>query len=111
VLSLLFDPQVQQGLRRRQAALDPLRVQDVGLDRAADRVILERGAAMGRVVVSADKKTLVEEAIARIAHGLPMPGVVVLLPRCTDAQAIDDLEVYAMAGNPGDLEGRMVYVP
>ncbi len=40
-----------------------------------------------------------------------MPGVIILLPRCTDKQAIDALEVYAVGGDPGDLEGRVVYVP
>jgi hypothetical protein len=40
-----------------------------------------------------------------------MPGVLVLLPRCTDAQAISQLETYTMCGNPGDLEGQINYIP
>ena len=115
VLPLLFDQhvrtQVQDGLRHRRPDLDLLRVQDIGLDQAPDSFLLERAAAMSRVVVSNDKKTLAGDACARIAQGLPMPGVIILLPRCTDAQAIDALEVYAAIGNAGDLEGRVVYVP
>jgi predicted nuclease of predicted toxin-antitoxin system len=115
VLSLLFDQhvraQVQKGLRLRRPGLDLVRVQDVGLDQAPDPLILERAAALGRVVISNDRRTLAVDALARVAQGLPMPRAIVLLPRCTDAQAIDALEVYAVAGNPGDLEGRVVYVP
>lgn len=115
MLPLLFDQhvraQVQAGLRLRRTDLDLARVQDLGLDQAPDSVLLERAAALGRIVVSADKKTLAVEACARIAQGLPMPGVIILLPRCTDKQAIDALEVYAVGGDPGDLEGRVVYVP
>jgi predicted nuclease of predicted toxin-antitoxin system len=70
MLSILFDAhvrsQVQDGLRLRQPALVMDRVQDIGLAEASDALILERAAEMGRVVVSADKKTLVPEAIKRI---------------------------------------------
>jgi predicted nuclease of predicted toxin-antitoxin system len=115
VLPLLFDQhlrqQIQDGLRLRCPNLDMVRVQDIGLDQATDSVILEKAATFGRIVISSDKKTLAVDAAVRIAQGLPMPGVIILLPRCTDAHAIDELAVYAVCGNPGDLEGQIQYIP
>ena len=66
MLQLLTDEDVHgdivDGLRRRQPALDVVRVQDVGLRHTPDPDILEWAAQQGRVVVSVDKKTLAVDA-------------------------------------------------
>jgi predicted nuclease of predicted toxin-antitoxin system len=79
MLRLLIDEDVHgdivDGLRLRQPALDLVRVQDVGLRHTPDPIILDWAAQQGRVVVSADKKTLAVNAWDRVAQGLPMPGM------------------------------------
>jgi hypothetical protein len=47
-----------RGLRQRQPDLDPVRVQDVNLRRAADPAILEWAASQGRALLSQDRKTM-----------------------------------------------------
>jgi predicted nuclease of predicted toxin-antitoxin system len=115
MLRLLIDEDVHgdivAGLRRRQPALDVVRVQDVGLAHTPDPVILEWAAQQGRVVVSVDKKTLAVDAWARVARGLPMPGVAILRILLSIGQAINELELIALAGNPEDLRDQVVYLP
>jgi len=115
MLRLLIDEDVHgdivAGLRRRQPTLDLLRVQDVGLRHTPDPVILEWAAQQGRVVISVDKKTLAVVAWDRVAHGLPMPGVAILRIILTIGQAINELEVIALAGNPDDLRDQVIYLP
>jgi predicted nuclease of predicted toxin-antitoxin system len=115
MLRLLIDEDVHgdivAGLRRRQPALDVVRVQDVGLAHTPDPVILEWAAQQGRVVVSVDKKTLAVDAWDRVARGLPMPGVAILRILLSIGQAIQELELIALAGNPEDLRDQVVYLP
>jgi predicted nuclease of predicted toxin-antitoxin system len=93
MLRLLIDEDVHgdivNGLRRRQPALDVVRVQDVGLRQEPDPIILEWAAQQGRVVVSVDKKTLATLAWDRVARGVPMPGVAILRTLLTIGQAIN----------------------
>src|SRR5271166_6092645 len=100
MLRLLIDEDVHgdivDGLRRRQPALDLVRVQDVGLDHTPDPIILEWAANQGRVVVSVDKKTLAVDAWDRVAGGMPMPGVAVLRRLLSIGQAVNELELIAV---------------
>jgi predicted nuclease of predicted toxin-antitoxin system len=115
MLRLLTDEDVHgdivAGLLRRRPTLDLLRVQDVGLSHTPDPVILEWAAQQGRVVVSVDKKTLAVDAWNRVVRGLPMPGVVILRIVLTIGQAIDELELIAIVGNPEDLRDQVIYLP
>src|SRR6266852_5260630 len=115
MLRLLTDEDVHgdivAGLRRRQPALDLVRVQDVGLAHTPDAIILEWAAQQGRVVVSVDKKTLAVDAWDRVARGLPMPGVAILRILLTIGAAIDELELIAIAGNPDDFRDQVIYLP
>jgi predicted nuclease of predicted toxin-antitoxin system len=115
MLRLLIDEDVHgdivDGLRRRQPDLDLVRVQDVGLRHSPDPDILEWAARQGRVVVSVDKKTLAVDAWDRVAHGLPMPGVAILRTLLTIGQAIHELELIALAGEPDDVRDQVIYLP
>lgn len=115
MIRLLIDEDVHgdivDGLRRRQPAVDLVRVQDVGLRSTPDPGILEWAAWQGRVVVSVDKKTLAVDAWDRVAHGLPMPGVAILRVLLTIGQAIDELELIAVVGDPDDIRNQVIYLP
>jgi predicted nuclease of predicted toxin-antitoxin system len=115
MLRLLIDEDVHgdivDGLRRRQPTLDLVRVQDVGLRHTPDPVILEWAARQGRVVVSVDRKTLAADAWDRVARGFPMPGVAILRILLTIGQAINELELIALVGNPDDFRDQVIYLP
>jgi len=115
MLRLLFDEDVHgdivDGLRRRQPSSDCVRAQDVGLAHTPDAVILEWAAQQRRVVVSVDKRTLAAHAWDRVAHGLPMTGVAILRTILTIGQAINELELVAIAGTPEDFRDQVIYLP
>ena len=70
-----FNNDVVRGVRRREPAVDILRIQDAGLLGAADPAILEWAAQAGRVLLTHDVATLTRYAYDRVRDGKPMPGV------------------------------------
>lgn len=54
-----FNDDILRGLRRRDKALDRVRVQDVGLSGAADPDILAWVASKGRIALTHDVQTMV----------------------------------------------------
>lgn len=95
MLRLLIDENVHGDItdevRRRQPGLDVVRVQEAALMNTPDPDLLAWAAQHDRVVVSLDKKTLVDCAWDRVRQGLIVPGVLILL-RMTFGQAIDELD-------------------
>jgi Domain of unknown function (DUF5615) len=115
MLRLLTDEDVHgdivDGLRRRLPALDLVRAHEVGLGQTPDPIILEWAAQQGRVVVSVDTKTLAVAAWDRVTRGLPMPGVAILRTILSIGQAINELELVAIVGNPDDFRDQVIYLP
>ncbi len=106
-----FDGDILRALLRRQADLDILRVQDVGLSSAKDPDILAWAAAEARLLLTHDVTTVTEYAYQRVHAGFPMPGVIeVSLSEPLEA-VIDDLLLLANASMAGEWEGQVVYVP
>jgi predicted nuclease of predicted toxin-antitoxin system len=69
------------GLRLRQPDLDMVRVQDVGLRTADDPAILEWAAVNGRIVITADRKTMINLAWMRVVDGRTCPESLSCDPR------------------------------
>jgi len=115
MLQLAFDENfpiaVSNGLRQRQPSLDVVHVTLVGMRQVPDPDLLDWAAATGRVLVSLDRKTLIRFAQDRIQARLPMPGVVLVRPSLTTGQAIDELELLAMASYPPDLQDLIQFLP
>jgi predicted nuclease of predicted toxin-antitoxin system len=70
-----FNHDIVRGVRRRNPAVDILRVQDAGLSGADDPAILEWAAQASRVLLTHDVATMTRYAYDRIREGKPMPGV------------------------------------
>ena len=86
-----FNGSIFRGLVRRHPAIDLLRVQDVGLSGADDRVVLAWAAREGRVLLTHDQATVPKYAYERIEAGLPMPGVFVGDTDLPIQQGINDI--------------------
>lgn len=70
-----FDSTIVRGLIRQVPILDMVRVQDIGLQAAADPEILAWAASQERVLLTHDRQTMPNFAIHRVRAGEPMPGV------------------------------------
>jgi hypothetical protein len=115
MLRILSDEDVPgdivRGLRQRQPGVDVVRVQEVGLMSVPDPDVLEWAAHAGRQVITRDRSTMTAHATDRVARGLPMPGLFVLPERMLIGQAIAELELLALASEPDEWRGQIIFLP
>jgi hypothetical protein len=81
-----FNEHIVDGLTRRDPTLEFTHVRDVDLAAAPDQEILEWAAAHRLVLLTHDRKTVPPLAQARVAEGLPMPGVFSSATICRSAK-------------------------
>ena len=115
MLRLLADENLNNhivsGVLRRNAGLDIVRVQDVGLQEADDAAILAWAAEAGRVVVTHDVSTMTRYCCERVAAGISMPGVFEVPQSLPIKEAIEDLLLLAECSVEGQWEGQIRYLP
>jgi predicted nuclease of predicted toxin-antitoxin system len=106
-----FNEHIVDGLTRRDAALEFIHVRDVGLAAAPDPTVLEWAAARGLVLLTHDRKTIPGFAYARVAAGLPMPGVFLVSDDIPIRDAIDELLVASHCLAPDECRDVVRYFP
>ena len=105
-----FNGRIVRGLRRRVAALDLVRVQDIGRMGAADAEFLEWAAREGRVLVNHDANTMTRHVYARVAAGEPMAGIIVAAQDLPIGVIIEDLAIIAECTETDDWKGQVVFL-
>jgi hypothetical protein len=101
-----------RGLRRREPALDIVRVVDVGLGHTPDPLILEWAAREGRVLITGDLNSMVGFALGRVQAGLPMPGVLALKENVGIGRVIDDILLVAQCYTADEMKDwAVLYIP
>ena len=115
MLRLMSDADVHghivRGVRGRNPGIDLVQVHEVGLRTATDAVILEWAAGQNRIVITQDRTSMIGFARTRIAAGLPLPGLFVLRPRTTVAQAIDALLLVDSCSEQDEWQNRIEFLP
>jgi len=102
---------IVRGLLRRDATLDLVRVQDVGLSGATDFGVLDWAAENRRVLVTHDYRTVPSCAKRRIEAKLAMFGVFIVPYSLSVRQAIEDLLFLAQCSLEEEWENRVFYLP
>ena len=102
---------IVRALRRREPALDIVRVQEVGLVGKDDPTVLAWAAKELRIVVTHDVSTMTRYAYQRVALGEPMPGIVEVAFGAPLGIVIDDLLLLATLSENDEWAGRVLYVP
>jgi hypothetical protein len=100
-----FNNDILRGLLRRNPSLDIVRIQDVGLVKAPDPVVLEWAANENRVLLTHDRNTIPRYAYERVVEGKRMPGVIEIDYAVPMSIAIDDILLLAVLSKSGELEG------
>ncbi len=106
-----FNHHVLLALRRVDAEIDIVRVQDLEIYQMPDPVVLEWAAQHGRVVLTRDVSTMTDYAYERVRQGKPMPGVIQTRSKASIKKMAEDILILAGASEPGELEGQVIYVP
>lgn len=63
------------------------------------------------ILLSHDENTIPPIAWRMIAAGISIPGVVIVPQDLAIASVLDDLELIALAGRPGDFREQVRYLP
>jgi len=115
MLPLASDEDVHEdiirGLRRREPALDIVRVVDVGLGHTPDPLILEWTAGERRILITGDLNSMVGFAWGRVRSGLPMPGVLALKENIGIGRVIDDILLVALCYRVDEMKDQVLYIP
>lgn len=106
-----FDNRILAGLRRRQATLDIIRVQDTDLLGADDPAVLAWAAAEDRILLTHDAATIPYFAYQRIEAGEAMPGVIEVPYHLPIGSMIEELLLVIEASRPEDWDNQVVYLP
>lgn len=106
-----FNNDIVRGVRRRNAAIDIVRVQDEGLSGEVDPLVLEWAAQNGRLVLTHDVSTMTRYAYDRVRTGQPMPGIVEASRDVPIGKAIEDIVILAECSREGEWEGQIIYLP
>jgi hypothetical protein len=106
-----FNNRILRGLLRRKPDLDIVRVQDAGLTGKGDAEVLEWAATQGRVLLTHDVTTMTQHAYARIAAGLPMPGVFEVNQKTPVGPAIEEILLIAQYSLEDEWEGQIIFLP
>lgn len=100
---------ITAGLRRR--GVDVLTAQEDGMEGTDDPDLLDRALRLGRVVFSRDDDFL-REAARRQSLGQAFAGVIYAHQlRVSVSQCITDLELIALAAEPGEFVNRVQFLP
>ncbi len=76
-----------------------------------DDAVLDRALAEGRIVITSDRNTMLGIRHARVAAGVPAPGIVVLDMSSASFRTIaDDIVFLAEAAEPRDW-ANPIFVP
>lgn len=106
-----FNNNIVRGLQRRNADLDLVRVQDVGLSGASDPAILEWAAQENRVLLTHDVSTMTRYAYDRVRLGQGMPGVFEVSRELPISVVIEDILLLAEGSLDREWEGQVRYLP
>lgn len=106
-----FNNQIVRGVLRRNANVDIVRVQDVGLSEADDPTVLEWAAQQGRVVLTNDVATMTNFAYQRVQAGLSMPGLFEVSRRVPVGLAIEEILLLAECSLEDEWEGQVRFLP
>jgi predicted nuclease of predicted toxin-antitoxin system len=99
------------GVLRREPAIEFVRARDVGLDQRPDPEILEHAAVQSLLVVSHDVNTMPSHALARLAAGQPLAGLLMARQNHPIEPIIDSLVLIWSASEAEEWLGQVRFLP
>lgn len=112
-LRLYMDQHVPRAITAQLRArnVDAVTAYEDGTSALDDPLLLERATALGRVLFTRDDDLLAEAAL-RQQTGQAFYGVIYAHQlRVTIGECIRDLEILALAGEPSDAIGQVIFLP
>lgn len=102
---------IVQGVHRREPAAEFLRVRELGLQDRLDEEILVFAAHEQLIVVSHDVSTMSAAALARLASGQPMTGLLLVAQFYPIGPMIDSLVLIWAASEAEEWHQEIRFLP
>jgi len=102
---------IVKAVRRREPAVDFASALEAGLDGVPDPVLLDRAAAEGRVLVSHDRRTMIDHFRDHLAARKSSPGVLIVSQGSAIGEVVDALVLLWALSEPAELQDQVHYVP
>jgi predicted nuclease of predicted toxin-antitoxin system len=112
-LMLLMDEHVKSAVTRglRQRGFDVITAQEDGSDGLPDEELLDRGIALGRLLVTHDEDFLLK-ASKRQARGQYFVGIIFgRQEELSIGKMISDLELIAYCHEPPEVASQVIFIP
>ena len=102
---------IVKAVRRREPSIDFASAQEAGLDGLSDPELLDRAAREDRVLVSHDRRTMLDHFRMRLAAGKSSPGVFIVSQGAPIGQVVEALVYAWVLSDPLDLRDQVHYLP
>lgn len=91
--------------------MDFVSAQEAELDGVPDSLLLDRAAAEGRVLVSHDRRTMIDRFRDHLAAGKSSPGLLIVSQGSAIADVVEALLYVWALSNPAELRDQAYYLP
>lgn len=102
---------IVRAVRRREPAIDFASARETGLEGVDDDEVLNRAATEGRVLVSHDRRTMVDHFRQRLIASKPSPGLLVVSQGAPVGAVVEALIILWAAADPADLRNQVHHLP
>jgi hypothetical protein len=102
---------IVEAVRRREPSIDFASAQEARLDDLGDSELLDRMEAEGRVLISHDRRTMLDHFRARLAAGKSSPGVLIVSQGVAIGQVVEAIVFIWALADPVELRDQAYYLP
>ena len=102
---------IVKAVRQREPAIDFASATESKLRGVKDPEILERAAAANRVLVSHDRRTMLDHFRSRLIAGIASPGLLVVAQDADIGSVVESIVVFWSIGEPAELRDQAYYLP
>ena len=102
---------IVKAVRRREPTVDFRSAREAGLDGVPDPVLLDRAAAEGRVLVSHDRRTMIDHFRDHLAAGKSSPGLLIVSQGSAISDVVEAVLYVRALSDPAELLDQAYYLP
>ena len=102
---------IVKAVRRREPAIDFASAQEAGLEGVSDPELLDRATSEGRVLVSHDRRTMLDHFRAHLAAGKTSAGVLIVSQGAPIGLVVEAIVYVWLLSDPLELRNQAHYLP
>jgi hypothetical protein len=102
---------IVKAVRLREPSIDFASAADSQLHGVADPEVLEIAANDSRILITHDRRTMIDHFRARLAEGKSSPGVFLVTQSESTGQIVEAIVMVWAASEPQDWENQVRYLP